>query len=124
MIRVQFKGLKQSQFTRDAVVSRVKAIVDRFPGLRNSPIQLTVEMENSPRKAGVDAFKVRLFIRGGRYRGLTLAKTASSLHLALAELVEPLLEALNRFGDRRRVRRRTRARQWKMLPRLSPVGGY
>jgi ribosome-associated translation inhibitor RaiA len=124
MIRVHFKGLRQSELTREAVVSRVKAISDRFPGLRNAPIQLTVEMENSPHKPGADSFTVRLFVRGGRYRGLALTKTASSLYVALAELVEPLLEALNRFGDRRRVRRRTRARRWKLLPRFSMAGGY
>jgi ribosome-associated translation inhibitor RaiA len=123
MIRIHFKGLRSSSITREAVEARVKALADRFPALRSSPIQLTLEMENSPHKAGADVFTVHLFVRAGRYRGLKIVKSASTLYLALAELVDPLLEAINRTGDRRRVRRRTRARRWKMIPRLAPASG-
>lgn len=40
-----------------------------------------------------------------------LEKSDSSLYVALAEVVDHVLEKLNRFGDRLRVKERTKARK-------------
>lgn len=40
-----------------------------------------------------------------------LEKSDASLYVALADLVDHMLEKLNRFGDRARMKERTRARK-------------
>ena len=68
-------------------------------------------MENSPTQAGPDLFKVKLHILGARYDGVIVEKENSNLYAALAELSDHMLENLNRFGDKVRVKERTQARQ-------------
>ena len=68
-------------------------------------------MENSPLQAGPDLFKVKLHVSRGRYDGITVEKSDSNLYVALAEVVDHMLEVLNRFGDRARVKERKRARE-------------
>jgi hypothetical protein len=51
-------------------------------------------------------------VRNGRYRGVKLKKSAQNLYVALADVVEHTLEKFNRFGDRSRVKERTRARKF------------
>ncbi len=76
--------------------SRIEPLVEKFAPLKNSQLLMTLEMENSPEKAGPDLFKIKLRILGGRYTGLQLEKSAQSLYVALADLTEHLLEAINR----------------------------
>lgn len=59
---------------------------------------------------GLDLFSVKLHILGGRYSGVTVEKSNPSMYVALAEVVDHMLEALNRFGDRNRVKERKKAR--------------
>lgn len=42
---------------------------------------------------------------------MTVEKSDASLYVALAELVDHMLEKLNRFGDRQRVQERSKARK-------------
>lgn len=111
MILVKFKNLDKSELAREVVQDRIEAMIEKFPALNESKIQITLEMENSPFQAGPDLFKVKLHIARGRYHGITIEKEDSSLYVALAEVSDHMLEKLNRFGDRRRVKERTRARQ-------------
>ncbi len=111
MIHIKFKNLEKSEMAREAVQDRVEALVDKFPDLNKSKIQITLEMENSPLQAGPDFFKVKLHIARGRYDGITVEKADSSLYVALAEVVDHMLEILNRYGDRSRVKERNRARK-------------
>ncbi|MBU6376059.1 MAG: HPF/RaiA family ribosome-associated protein [Bdellovibrionales bacterium] len=111
MIRIHFKNLDKSEMARDAVTERIQPIVEKFPDLYGSRIQIILEMQNSPHQAGPDLFTVRLHVHGGRYDSVHLEKSASNLYLALADLVDYLLEKLNRFGDRMRVKQRTVARR-------------
>lgn len=111
MIHIKFKNLEKSEMAREAVQDRVEALVDKFPDLNESKIQITLEMENSPLQAGPDLFKVKLHVARGRYDSITVEKADSSLYVALAEVVDHMLEKLNRFGDRSRVKERNRARQ-------------
>ncbi len=110
MIQVKFKNLDKSEMAREAVQERIEALIEKFEDLNKSKIQVTLEMENSPIQAGPDLFKVKLHISRGRYDGVTVEKADSNLYVALAEVVDHMLEALNRFGDRARVKERKRAR--------------
>ena len=111
MINIKFKNLEKSEMTREAVHDRIEALVEKFPDLSQSKILITLEMENSPTQAGPDLFKVKLHVARGRYDGVTVEKSDASLYVALAEVVDHMLEKLNRSGDRARVKERTRARQ-------------
>ena len=111
MIQVKFKNLERSEMAREAAQDRIEALIVKFPDLSKSKIQVTLEMENSPTQTGPDVFKVKLRISGARYDGVTVEKADSNLYVALADVIEHMLENLNRFGDRARVKQRTNARQ-------------
>lgn len=111
MILIKFKNLEKSEIVRQAVEERVEALVIKFPDLQAGRIQVTLEMENSPRQAGLDVFKVRLHVLNGRYRGASVEKANSNFYVALAEVVDHMLERFNRFGDRARVKERNKARR-------------
>lgn len=115
MIQVIFKDLEKSELAAEAAVSRLQDVVDRFPGLSAARMTVTLSMLNSPLQPGPDLFSVKVYCRGGRYRGLTLEKSAPNLYAALADVVEHMLERLNRFGDRARVRRRLKARRFSRI---------
>ena len=112
MINVVFKNLDRSELAREAVTERLDAIVEKFPDLQKSRINVTLEMQNSPLQAGPDLFIVKAQLNSGRYRGLRVEKSAQSLYIALADVVEHMLELLNRSGDRTRVKARNSARKF------------
>jgi ribosome-associated translation inhibitor RaiA len=106
MIHIVFKNLERSELAKEAVQERIATIVEKFPDLQDSKVVVTLEMENSPHKRGPDLFTVKLHVPDGRYRGVTVSKSASNLYEALAEIVDHMLEKLNRFGHRNRVKGR------------------
>ena len=111
MIQVKFKNLDRSEIAREAAHERIESLVEKFYDLYESKIQVTLEMENSPVQAGPDLFKVKVHVFRGRYDGITVEKSDSNLYVALAEVVDHMLEVLNRYGDRARVKERKRARE-------------
>jgi len=119
MMQVIFKNLDKSEMTKAGAIERLESVMDRFPDLKESHMTVTLSMENSPSQAGPDLFTVKVHCRGGRYNNVTLEKSDSNLHVALAEVVDHFLERLNRFGDRSRVKSRNNAR--KLLKQEIPV---
>jgi ribosome-associated translation inhibitor RaiA len=111
MIHIKFKNLDKSEMVRMAVLERIEALVGKFPDLSESKIQVTLEMENSPHKPGPDLFSVKVHLSRGKYDGITVDKANSNLYVALAEITDHMLEKLNRFGDRIRVKERAKARR-------------
>lgn len=111
MIQIKFKNLEKSEMAREVVKDRIDTLVDKFPDLSKSKIQVTLEMENSPTQAGPDLFKIKLHLSSGRYKNITVEKASSNLYVALADVVDHMLEVLNRFGDKARVKERRNARQ-------------
>ena len=111
LIQVKFKNLERSELAREAVTDRVAALVEKFEALKTSRITATLEMENSPTQAGPDSLTVKLHISGGRYDGITVSKSHHNLYIALADLIDHMLEKLNRASDRERVKRRSKARK-------------
>ena len=111
MIQITFKNLEKSELAKEAAFERIEAVVEKFPDLANCRIRITLEMENSPAQAGPDLFTVKVQITTGRYSGIVLKKSAPNLYAALADLVDHMLEKLNRFGDRTRVKERSKARK-------------
>lgn len=112
MIRVVFKNMSQSDARKVAVLQRLKAFEDKFPDLSLSKIQATVELTNAPDHPGQDLFTVTLHIHGGRYHGVRLQKSSMNLAGALSAVADHVLERLNRFGDRTRVKERKLARKF------------
>lgn len=110
MIQIKFKNLEKSELITAAVSARIQALVDKFEDLENSRICITLEMENSRLQPGLDVFNVKLHISNGRYAGRTVTKSDSKLYRALADMIDHMLEVLNRAGDKTRVRSRKKAR--------------
>ncbi|MFN7728559.1 MAG: hypothetical protein ACK5P7_05340 [Bdellovibrio sp.] len=110
MIQIKFKNLEKSQLASEAALERIEGLILKFPDLAKSHVQLTLEMQNSPFQAGPDLFKIKLCTTRGRYTGIVVEKEDANLYVALAELTDDMLEVLNRFGDRERVKRLKQAR--------------
>jgi len=111
MIKVVFKNLEKSDLAKEAVEERLREVLERFPSLSESHIVVTLSMQNSPRQGGPDLFAVKTRIEKGIYDGVILEKSAPSLYVALADICEHLLERLNRFSDKKRVKSRTLERK-------------
>lgn len=114
MIKVIFKNMERSELAQKAVTERLEAVIHKFPDLISHGISVTLEMLNSPVQAGPDLFSIRIYVHSGRYRGIRLQKSSPNLYIALADAVDHMLEVLNRFGDRVRVKERNRARAISM----------
>ncbi|MBF0207655.1 MAG: HPF/RaiA family ribosome-associated protein [Oligoflexia bacterium] len=108
MMKIIFKNLEKSELAKELTQERLHTVFERFPDLQKSKVTVTLSMENSPQQAGADVFTVRFYSQGGRYRNIVLQKSASNLYAALADVVEHLLEKLNRFGDKIRVKQRNK----------------
>ena len=115
MIRIVFKNLEESELAKSVVQERLHTTLERFPDLIDHRMAVTLSMDNSPLKPGPDMFKVKLMITGKKYRNIVLEKSAMSLYVALAEVVDHTLERLNRFGDKQRVKSRAASRQLAQL---------
>ncbi len=112
MVHVKFKNLEKSEFVYQTAIQRVSSLEEKFPALKNSRILLTLEMENSPSQPGPDSYKVQLFISRGKFHGIVVKKTDSNLYRALADLIDHMLEKLNRAGDRERVKNISKERKF------------
>lgn len=104
MIQVRFKNLKESKMVKELAEMRISDALERFPGARVRIAVITFEMDNSPSQPGVDSFKARLEIIGGRYHGVILEKSSEDLYKALYYVCDGLLERLNRYSDRIRTK--------------------
>lgn len=111
MIQIKFKNLEPSAIAREAVTIRLQSLIEKFPDLIGTKIQVTLEMENSPLQAGPDLFQVKVYIASGRYKDVLIEKENANMYIALAEVSDHLLEKLNRYGDKVRVKERKHARQ-------------
>jgi len=112
MIEIKFKNLMKSEMARQAVLDRVQPLCEKFSDLNHCKIHVTLEMENSPLQAGPDHFKVKIHIIQGRYDGIIVEKSDANLYVALADVIQHMLEVLNRYGDRLRVKERKKAREF------------
>lgn len=111
MIQVKFKNLEKSDLVRTVVTERLQALVDKFEDLEKSTLKVILEMQNSPTQPGPDVFVVKLLISGGRFKGTFIQKSSANLYSALADLIDHMLEKLNRAGDKKRVVGRSQARK-------------
>ena len=118
MVHVKFKNMEKSDIAKKIVSERIAESVGRFPKNHARTVIVTLEMENSPKQAGRDLFKVRTEILGGRYHGVILEKAGSDLYQALAEVNDGLLERLNRASDRLRTKSRKQRRQFSAQAEL------
>ena len=91
MIKVTFKNLEKSELAREAATERVEYLTEKFPDLKGARITVTLEMHNSPLQAGPDMFTVKFQVASGRYRDVTIEKSATNLYVALADTVDHIL---------------------------------
>lgn len=111
MIKIRFRNLKRSELAQSVVLHRFKSLAAKFEALERSKVTVTLEMENSPIKSGPDLFRVKVMISKGLYDGIQCEKESDNLYVALADVIEHMLEVLNRCGDRIRARDRKEARE-------------
>lgn len=114
MITIVFKNLDRSELAKQIVHERLVPLLEKFPDLSRHKITVTLGMENAPAQAGADSFTVKIAVSGQKYGGLHLEKSASNLYAAMAEVIDAMLERLNRLGDKKRVRSRAKARGSKL----------
>jgi hypothetical protein len=98
MIKVVFKNLDPSELARNIVIERLEAIRTKFPDLEEHSMTITLVCENSSQQPGPDLFNVRLLINGPRYK-----------------MADGLLERLNQYGDKARVRGRQVGRKLALI---------
>ncbi|MBF0362346.1 MAG: hypothetical protein HQK49_15120 [Oligoflexia bacterium] len=110
MLKIIFKNLEKSELAREISKERFQVVFDRFPDLSSSKVTITLSMENSPQQAGPDVFSVKFYSQGGRYQNVVLQKSAANLYGALGDLIEHVLDKLNRYADKKRVRERTKGK--------------
>lgn len=110
MIKINFKNLEKSELAKDIVIERLSLLTEKFKDLESCKIMVTLEMQNSFTQRGKDFFGVHLVITSGKYKGIKIKKEDSNLYKALAELVDHMLEVLNRHGDKKRVVKRNQIR--------------
>jgi len=122
MSQIVFRNLAPSDLTRAFVEERLSQLTAKFPDLRRNHLRVTLRMENSPVQAGPDLFTITLAVGSGRYRGVRLQKSALHFYQALSELMEAMLERLNRWGDRERVRFRQQERRFLRLSAVPILG--
>ncbi|MBF0205828.1 MAG: hypothetical protein HQK53_02970 [Oligoflexia bacterium] len=108
MMKIIFKNLKKSGRAIAIAKDRLATIFERFPDLHKGQVTLTLCMENSHQQARPDAFSVKLHSQGGRYRNVTLHKSAANLYVALGDVARHLTEKLSRFGGRIRAKQRAK----------------
>jgi ribosome-associated translation inhibitor RaiA len=112
-MKIIFKNLTQSSLTKKVVRERFASIIEKFPDLNKHEMRVTLEMENSPVHPGLDTFSVRVFVNGQKYKGLKLLRKSDNLYSATAEVIDGMLELLNRAGDKLRVKSRSKVRKFK-----------
>ncbi len=122
MIKIVFKNLESSELAREIVSERLESIADKFENLKSSRLLVTLEMENSPTQAGPDLFNVKVQVSGGIYGGVRVSKSAPSLYTALADVADHMLEVLNRYSDKVRVKNRSRSRRVLKKLNLNMLG--
>lgn len=108
MLKIIYKNMSASSLTTENVEERIAPILDKYPALRSHRATLTIEMENSPFKRGLDSYALSLMVTGKTYKNLRIKKSAENLYAAAAALAEGLTELLGReHGRRHRATRRT-----------------
>lgn len=111
MIKIHYKQIERSALIENEICSRITKILEKFPRLGESDIHVHLYCENSPVKGGVDVYRIKLHLMSGVYGGIKVMKSHSNFYVALANLSDVMLERLNRFSDRVRVRERALARR-------------
>lgn len=105
-MKIVFKNLDRSELISDVARTRIHTALARFPKANPRSVCVTIGMENSPLQPGPDLFKVRVEIVGGLYHGVILEREAADPYDGIASLSDGLLERLNRYSDRLRLKNR------------------
>lgn len=110
MIQIKFKNLDKSELAREAVEERLAAMIEKFGAIVGQSYSSHTRDGKLTDSSQASVFKVKVHISRGPYKGVTIEKSEPNLYAALAEVVDHMLEVLNRYGDRIRVKQRKQAR--------------
>ncbi len=114
MINIFFKNIEKSQLAVDIVKERINRVSAKFPDLKTHTINVILFVDNSVVRPGLDSYGIKLLISGKKYGGIIIEKTNQSLYTALDEIIDVILEAINRKGDKQRIRNRRVQRSQKL----------
>ncbi len=109
MLDIILKNVEDAEQARQLVHERFEPLVRRFPDLKAHRITVVLEENRSSRsRHGSRLLSVKATVDGGKYRAMTLARMADSLHAATAEVVARLRTMLNHAASKARQRSRYR----------------
>lgn len=112
MIKVFFKDLEKSDFAKYRAEELYARLSHKFPELKRCKATITLSEENAPgQSSGQNMFTAKFTCQSGRYKGISLERSASNMNAALSDLSDSLFVRLNRFGERERTRRLKIARR-------------
>ncbi len=106
MTNVIYKNLDKSEAFTKSVNDKLDTLKYKFPELQKNSIRVTINMDNSPVKPGQQLFSVKFCINNGRYKGLTLRKSATCLYTALSIASEKLKNQIAKVKRKRRSKKR------------------
>ncbi len=112
-MKITFKNLEKSDLAKEVIEERIGDLIEKFPNLSSHSIYVTLSMDNSSTQAGPDEFGVRLQVKGKMFNDLIIEKKSGTLYRAVGDVVEAMLERLNRRTDKVRVKERTKSRKAK-----------
>lgn len=112
-MKITFKNLEKSDLAKEVIEERIGDLIEKFPNLSSHSIYVTLSMDNSSTQAGPDEFGVRLQVKGKMFNDLIIEKKSGTLYRAVGDVVEAMLERLNRRTDKIRVKERTKSRKAK-----------
>ncbi|MBY0383582.1 HPF/RaiA family ribosome-associated protein [bacterium] len=105
MITIRFKNLKQSEFIKRSIENAFSSL-NEDTDLPSPIVSVTVEMQNSPLKAGKDHFVVcsRLWTPEGK--ALFVKKSGENIFDAISECARTLTERISKQKNKRISQRR------------------
>lgn len=105
MITIRFKNLKQSEFIKRSIEAAFSHLLKEY-SYPNPIISITVEMQNSPLKAGKDHFAVCSRLLTPEGKTLFVRKTAENIFDAISANAKILNERICKQKEKRITQRR------------------
>lgn len=100
MFKIVFKNMKSSTLISANLHNRLGPVLEKYPYLKRHRVTVTIEMENSPLKAGPDFYSISVMLTGKIFKDLRMKKSSDNIYLAVSDLTEGLTGYLSRTHER------------------------
>jgi ribosome-associated translation inhibitor RaiA len=114
-VQIVFQNLEKSEFVEQIVHERVESVLSKFSNVEDSEATVYVSKEHSSDHSGPNLFRVKFLWRGIKSKPLVLVKASQNLYEATAQVIESLLENINRHSQKATTLRRSSQRQLKRM---------